>query len=155
MTNSPYFYGFKDQAFRTLVIVSITEGIRKCQESDIEVMPSLIEPFLKNIKRSQEEIISWISNQPDYEHMKHYVSTHKTILDGKKSDIDYLTGEVVNLGKPDTTPVNSFFLNEVQKMDLLNTKKNKIEYYSPSLLLEKLEKKVGTNYLTDLMGHQF
>jgi len=154
LTNSPYLYGFKDPALRTLVLASINEGIIKCQENDIEIMPSLIEPFIENLKQSQNEVISWISTQSINETMIHYVSTHKSILDGKKSDIDYLTGEIVSLGKPDSTPINSFLMDEAQKMDHLNEKKKRIDYYSPSSLLEKLEEKVGSDYLNDLLNHQ-
>ncbi|MHA1910732.1 MAG: ketopantoate reductase family protein [Candidatus Kariarchaeaceae archaeon] len=154
LTNSPYLLGFKDPALRTVVIASINEGIKICQENGIKIMQSLIEPFIANIKRSQKEVISWISTQPINENMRHYVSTHKSILDGKKSDIDYLTGEVVSLGKPHTTPINSFILNEVQKMDHLNERKKRIEYYTPTSLLEKLEEKVGSDYISGLLRHQ-
>jgi 2-dehydropantoate 2-reductase len=154
LTNSPYHFGFKDKALRTVVIATINEGIKKCQENDIEIMSSLVKPFIKNIKRSQKEVTSWLSTHPVSENMKHYVSTHKSILDGKKSDIDYLTGEVVGLGKPQRTPINSFLLNEVQKMDLLNVKKKKIEYYTPSSLLEKLHEEVGSDYFNDLLNYQ-
>ena len=154
LTNSPYHHSFTNEAFRALVVAAIKEGIRICHENHVGLKSSLITPFLENLHQSQEEIEEWISNHPVNVDLKHYVSTHKSILEGKRSDIEYLTGEIVNLGNRFSTLVNSFLLDEVRKMDLLNAKKERIEYYTPSSLLEKLQEKIDTNYLLDQLNYQ-
>ncbi|MFQ6125215.1 MAG: ketopantoate reductase family protein [Candidatus Heimdallarchaeota archaeon] len=130
----PFPKGFENKYLRLITVEAIKEGMVVVKAAGIKAEYHNLESFLELLS-DEQKIMDWLAHEPSTRLLR-FVSTHQSLIRKTADESDFLTGEIVHLGKKINikSPINSYLLYKIKEIK----EKAQIEYITPKALWQAL-----------------